>query len=504
MKPTISRSPSALLVVAAACLTAPGGLAGSSLPENVSVRNTGEQRVGSLTLVSSSRLSVSWTAPTGYAFDHYAIVARESVGGSEVSATAATTSTSTTLTGLKAGTAYTVVVKACINASCSQGYSSSEATGTTGEEYWQVQGTGSTNSTSTIMVSGSSVLSWPMRYGLEAGHMYQRMRLYYKPQPKGSLLFNMAVAEATGVLTSDPTSVLPLTADSNYGLRNPSPATTLISSMAAFQAVPHYANGVANIRLFFEAEGSDHKVRFFSLDSQDGLMGVDFHPGTPTTVTETADWDVGGVAQPAVVIGISGDATFGDSGLANVRQSKVGVPLLTSWLWDEAVGTFMVITGQDTCGVTQDGLFYAQWDGTRWQVEKDTAGCARALVPYAHGPVVLHLGGTRFKLYYEDRLTNGNHSNKPLRLVYGDGASSGGASLEYGDWEAYTSAREVHFVWPDGTEVSTGDESGFGDHSIFYPTDDPAVQFMFMNLTGLDGTVAQASRGLGMAVLLNP
>lgn len=496
----------ASVAIVAGIVAWPAGAAGSTVPESVTVRGTNEQRVGDVTLTSSTRLGVSWTAPSGYAFDHYEIVGRESVGGTEVTATASTTATSATLTGLKAGTAYTVVVRACLTASCTQKYSSAEASGTTGEEYWQVQGTGAGSSQSTMVASGNgSVLAWPMRYGLEAGHMYERMRLYYKPTPtNGSLRFNMAVAQATGVTTSSPSSIVPLSNDPTYGLRNPSPATSLIADMAAFQAVPRYANGVANVRLFFEAQGSDRKVRLFSLDSQDGLMGVDFHPGAATTVTETVDWDTGGAAQPTVVVGVTGDATLGDSGLSNVRQSKVGVPLLTSWLWNEAVGTFMVMTAQDTCGVTRDGLFYAQWDGTRWNVEKDSAGCARAVVPHAHGPVVLHLGGTRFKLYYEDRLTEGNVSGKPLRMLYGDGASAGAASLEYGDWEVYTSAREVHFVWADGTAVATTDESGLGDHAIFYPTTDPGVQFMFMNLTGQDGTTVQPSVGIGMAVLLNP
>lgn len=494
----------ASIVVVAGVVAWPAGTAGSTVPENVAVRGVNEQRVGDATPTSSTRLAVTWTAPSGYAFDHYEVAGRDSAGGTEVTVTASTTETSATLTGLKAGTAYSVVVRACLTASCAQKYSSAEASGTTGEEYWQVQGTGAGASQSTIVVSGSSVLGWPMRYGLEAGHMYERMRLYYKPVPSSGLRLNMAVTQATGVTTSSPSSIVPLSNDPTYGLLSPSPATSLIADMAAFQAVPRHVNGVANVRLFFEAHGSDGKVRLFSLDSQDGLMGVDFHPGAATTVTETADWDTGGAAQPTVVVGVAGDATLGDSGLNHVRQSKVGVPLLTSWLWDEAVGTFMVMTAEDACGATSDGLFYAQWDGTRWNVEKDSAGCARAVVPYAHGPVVLHVGGTRFKLYYEDRLTSDNRSNKPLRMIYGDGASAGASSLEYGDWEAYTAAREVHFVWADGTAVATGDESGFGDHAIFYPTTDPDVQFMFMNLTGMDGTTAQPSAGVGMAVLLNP
>ena len=471
-------------------------------PSNVTVSNVNAQTVGSSTLSSSGRLALAWAPPTGYVIDHYEIRATESGGTTE--ANAAASQASATLTGLKASTAYSVTIKSCKDASCVEYGVSTAVAGTTSAEYWQVQGTGGSASTATIVVANSSVLSWPILYGAEAGSSLQgKVRLYYKQQPRVTPVLNMAVA-LSGTATAAPSSVLSFTQDASYGLRNPSPATTFISDLAAFQGVPRSVGGTKNIRLFFEAFGADDKVRLFYLDSQDGLVGQDFHPGAATLVSDAADWAVGGTAAPTVIVGITGDTTFGDTGLRNARQTKVGVPLLTNWLWDEAPGTFMVITGQDECGKTGDGLFYAQWDGTRWNVSKDAFGCARPLVLNAHGPVVLHRGGARYKLYYEDRVTSSNNTNKPLRMIYGDGAVSGASTLEFDDWESAANAREVHFLWPDGSLVSVSDETGFGDHAIFYPTADPDVQVMYINLTGQDGGTPSGSRGIGMAVLINP
>ena len=479
-----------------------GGQPTLSGPSNVTVTNANTQVVGSTTLSSSTRLKVAWTAPTGYVIDHYAIRAVEAGAATDV--TAAASQTSATLTALKASTTYAVTVKSCQDAACVQYGEPSSVSGTTSAEYWQVQGTGSSASTSTVVVANSNVLAWPVLYGAEAGSSLQgKVRLYYRPK-LDSLGYNVVMA-LSGTATAAAASVSSFTQDTNYGLKNPSPAATFIKDVLATQGVPRFVGGRLSIRLFFEATGADGKTRNFYLDSQDGLAGQDFHPGSPTAVTETADWEVGGAAAPTVVIGVKGDASRGDTGLLQARQSKIGVPLLTNWLWDEAPGTFMVITGQDECGKTTNGLFYAQWDGTRWNVSKDSSNCARPLAQFAHGPVLLHRGAARYKLYYEDSLTDTNHNDKPLRMIYGDGALTGASSLEFDDWEVAANAREVHFFWPNGSLVGVSDESGFGDHAIFYPTGDPDVQLMYLNLNGVDGPSGfTGPRGTGIAVLVNP
>lgn len=472
-------------------------------PTHPTVSNVNTQVVGSTTLSSSSRLTVGWSAPAGVAVDHYEVRATEA--GLLTTFTASASATSLTLTGLKSSTTYSVVVRSCDNAICTQSGDTAAVSGTTSAEYWQVQGTGAAATTATIVVSQSqssgSVMSWPVLYGAEAGSSLSgKVRLYFKGGVGG---LNTSVA-LSGTATAAPASVSSFTQDTAYGLKSPSESTGYITSdVSAPQGVPRSVGGTPHVRLFFKAvggSGANGKNRLFYLDSQDGLTGQDFHPGAPTLVSSSADWTT---ASPTIALGVTGDPTPSDSGLLQVRQTKIGLPLLTNWLWNDAPGTFMVITGQDNCGQTTDGLFYGQWDGTMWNVTKDANNCPRPLVRYAHGPILLHRGGTRFKLYYEDRVTDMNETNKPTRLLYGDGALTGASSLEFGDWEAQSVAREFHFLWPDGSLVNVADESGFGDHSIFYPTTDPDVQVMYINLTGFDGPRPIPSRGIGMAVLIN-
>jgi hypothetical protein len=113
--------------------------------------------------------------------------------------------------------------------------------------------------------------------------------------------------------------------------------------------------------------------------------------------------------------------------------------------------------------------------------------------------VVLHLGGSRYKLYYEARQGTTNEVPKPLRVLYIDGGS------DVNHWEDEARAREVHFRWPDGTQITEGEESGLGDHVIYYPTSAPDHQVMYLNLGGFDNPDDPTlSNGVGMAVLLNP
>lgn len=240
------------------------------------------------------------------------------------------------------------------------------------------------------------------------------------------------------------------------------------------------------------------------LDSQDGYTGEDFNASSSSaSCTSDTDYTTGGCV-PTVAVGVQGDSTAGNNGLTHARQFKIGYPALSSWIWDGAAGAFMVITASDSCGQTNNGLAYASWDGNRWNVEKDGSGCAKFLATKGHGPVVVHLGGAKYKVYYEDT-TNGN-SDKPLKLFYADGAVSGTSSIaESADFESSAQARDINFLWPSGSALSAANESGLGDHVIYLPTGDAETQFMYMNLGGLDdSTWATAPAGLGMAVLVNP
>ena len=63
-------------------------------------------------------------------------------------------------------------------------------------------------------------------------------------------------------------------------------------------------------------------------------------------------------------------------------------------------------------------------------------------------------------------------------------------------------AREVRFVWPDGTELSEDDESRLDDYEVYAPTDDPDFLVMYANMSCTDGSCGVPF--VGMAVLLNP
>ena len=66
-------------------------------------------------------------------------------------------------------------------------------------------------------------------------------------------------------------------------------------------------------------------------------------------------------------------------------------------------------------------------------------------------------------------------------------------------------AREVRFLWPDGSKLDAEEESGLGDHMIFMPTGSNEEQYMYLNLGGFDNADwLQPSSGLGMSILLNP
>ena len=104
----------------------------------------------------------------------------------------------------------------------------------------------------------------------------------------------------------------------------------------------------------------------------------------------------------------------------------------------------MVIKGADVCGVTLDGQFCAVWDGGRWIVDKDTSGCARPLASNGHGPVVVHLVTSRYKLYYED--ATAGRDEKPLRLIYADGARTGEGAFA-GSTTANRAVHRLAMVW---------------------------------------------------------
>lgn len=482
-------------------------------PTNVLVSSVNEQTVGSSSFSSSTRLRVSWTAPIGYTAAEYQVVATEGQRGASQNFSAPAGSTALELTGLKAGTPYATIVKACRTTACDEAGIAEAVYATTSEEHWQIQGTGNGYASATKMVADGSVLSYLIRFGTEAGSSLSGKSQYYYKNSGSPNASGIAIAATAGTGTN----IADLTAFTATGSGLWQPCNDFTSftgcpsgsvlSIAAVQAVPLKSQSV--IRLYFEAadlRDPEKTTRIYKLDSHDGYLGRDFNEGSGTSCggTGSTDYAAGGSCEPTVLIGADGDATAGGTGLTNARQFKIGFPILDGWRWDESPGTFMVITGSSMCGSNKNSLFYATWDGATWSVAKDSTGCPRTISPSGHGPVLVHRGGARYKLYYEDD-ANG-HTGKPLRLIYADGATSGSAStVELADWESAEMAREIHFLWPDGSKLDAEEESGLGDHMIFMPTGANEEQYMYLNLGGFDNANwGKPSSGLGMAILLNP
>ncbi|MFQ5407412.1 MAG: fibronectin type III domain-containing protein [Anaerolineales bacterium] len=485
---------------------------------NLAVSNVNEQTVGPASFASSTRLLLAWQAPEEGP-DHYLIVVTKLGGMTALTATAPGGDTSLQLDGLESSTSYEISLQACLNVDCSQSRRASDsAVGVTAEEYWQLQGAGNGYDGATRVVEGGNNIAYVIVWGPEAGpELSGRAQLYYHPFPRQGAGYSVRTA-VTDAPVSDLASLsrfiptesgLQPVCDS-HNAPETCPADSLF--VATYQAVPLLDPPA--VRLYFEAQPADAAqqpgsvTRLYSLDSVDGYQGQDFNPDPGSTVCggrNSTDFSSGGNCEPRLEIGLQGDGEGGESGLTQARQSKIGYPQRDSWLWDGAAETFIVITGADACGQTQDGLFYALPGGAAWQVTKDAQGCARPLALKAHGPVVVHLGEGRYKLYYEDS-TNG-HQDKPFRVIYADAARSGDPDVvEFDDWEtAAVLAREVNFLWPDGSQLDAADESGLGDHMILVPGDDPDFQVMYMNLGGLDNSKNPgAAQGIGIAVLLNP
>ena len=444
---------------------------------------------------SSTKLLAKWIHHPTIIVDHFVLKAQE-INGSHVVTDNVDGSKSTHIfQGLKMSTTYSITLTACLDYDCNNDLKSNpplvQASNTTSEEYWWIQGTGHQFSDAHIIAENSSVLASPYVFGDEAPEELQgKVRLYFKTLPKNNRS-DIRVALSDNIATEDPFSVANFTVEIDTGLRDPDTATETIDRIAAVHAVPLAVEMGGNVRMFFEAEAEDGSNRLLELDSVDGWIGSDFNPGNSGIMESHEDWE-----ETKITIDNQ------DSGLFVVRQSKVALPLLDDWLWDGNSETFMMITGGDECGQTNDGIFHADWDGNEWIVAKDANGCAIPIAMSAHGPVIVHLGEDRYKLYYEARMGSPNQPNneipKPLRVLYIEGGS------DVTNWEDESSAREVNFIWPDGTPFTDSEESGLGDHYIYCPTGTLSNQIMYLNMGGMDDPEnQQVSRGVGMAVLLN-
>ena len=104
-----------------------------------------------------------------------------------------------------------------------------------------------------------------------------------------------------------------------------------------------------------------------------------------------------------------------------------------------------------------------------------------------------YLGDERYALYYEEKPSDPAEP-KPLKLIYSDGTRSGASDqTDFDDWEGHETARDVDFLWPDGTLLDAEHEAGLGDHVIVRPRNNPTARFRYANIGGQDGPEGMGS-----------
>ena len=502
----------------------PEGASSLAWAANAKVSGTGEYMHGGRAYASSSSLRVEWLAPD-VAVHHFVVVAAEK--RSSVRVEAPGSAKEAVLLNLKAGTKYTTNLRACLNLDCSEFIQSPESvTTTTEEEYWRIQGRGISYATADRLVADGNVGSYAFLYGKWAGtELDGKIQLYYIPQQgdeKGAKIGEMIAPRADSIQAASAFRGV-----SGFGLLRvcqQAPGTpgreptlppecvgshSLATRLNLFQAVPLTTEAGGKVRLFFEAGGGDGRTRILYLDSQDGYAGRDFHAGASTRCSSLADYSAGGGCEPKIAVGVDVDGGDGNPNVLNARQFKIGYPTQDSWVWDMKPGTFMWFTTEwpdRRCSEFNFNVAYAVWSGTRWNVEYQPGGCPKLLAG-AQAPAVVHLGGGRYKLYFNlhpspSGPTDPQSALKPMRMLYADPAATGYPGLvDFEDWEPMESAREIHYLWASGEMLTETEESRLDDYVIFAPTSDPRQLIMYSNMSA---SGAGGIPFIGSAVLVNP
>lgn len=108
--------------------------------------------------------------------------------------------------------------------------------------------------------------------------------------------------------------------------------------------------------------------------------------------------------------------------------------------------------------------------------------------------------------YGDPSITTGKNTTNnlpflgPKQLIYADGKSSSAvATVEFEDWEAVGSARNIHFLWPNGDVLDATAEGYIDDFQFMTPTGNLDLQVAYVTIT--DGNVAPFA---ATAILLNP
>lgn len=472
----------------------------------LTVSKIDSQTVGSYTFPSSSKLKISWLAPVSYVVDHYRLTAIDDIKGDTVIQDVSVSQNSDTLEMLKSATAYSISIRACGNSSCSNYIPcKNNVTDSTSNEYWQLQGTGNTVSGVTKLISDANVLSYGFVYGSWYASKEGLIRYYYNPTTGNEKGLKPAISN--NIQDGSMSAAMNFTANNGYGI-------TKFYYTAGSQVPKHIGQACAipyngKIRMFFEAlNGNDNKNRIYYLDSKDGYEGIDFDSSSSTLCDSAADYATGGGCEYFIALGIQTDPNPSVN-VSDVRQFKIGYPTIDNWLWKGDNNTFMAVTYNiDTtvsCGnIRQFTTGYAVYDSINgnWTLQYSNASC-----PYfwdgMQAPAIIHMGGNRYKLYFNDnQILKGQSHNpqtdtKPMKVVYA--TASSGNFPSFSDWETVAQSRDLIYLWPDGTMMTESEESKLDDHHFFSPTYD--INFLVQYTNVSDGT---SFPFIGTAKLLNP
>lgn len=480
----------------------------------LSVANVKPQTVGTSSFSSSGKLRVQWAQPTAFAANSYEITATENLKNTTVTLLAAAGKTSDTLKGLKSGTKYTVTIKACVDVGCKTvAYCGTAAVGTTGEEYWQLQGTGSTLATLTKVVADGNTLNYAFVYdGAWAPDSVRGyIRYYYNPMNGNEK--GMKPARSNQIpQTGDIASAISFTGYTGFGMTYSGYVAggRSFKTFGQAQAVPYQGK----VRVFFEAQtDSDKRTRIYQIDSKDGYGGIDLNAGTSTICKDAADFNAGGNCDYALVLGTENDGTLANPNVTDIRQFKIAYPTQNSWLWDGKAGAFMAATFdlkgagpgvpanmKTTCAQYRFTTGFATWNGMKWTLGYN--GTCPKLFDGMQAPSFVHLGGNRYKLYfnYNKTLIDKQHSpftdTKPMHVIY---AEASGSTMTFEDFEAVPQSRPLHYLWPNGTLLDEAQESKLDDYHFFAPTGNLDFQVQYTNISSSNSIPFVTA-----AILLNP
>lgn len=462
---------------------------------------------------SSSRLQVGWAGAATAGVDHYEIAAKPVSGGVTVSTQVSAALLQTELGSLEADGEYRIVARACFDPGCGQSSALAPGVGRTGKEIWQLIGSGNSVASLTLLTPDANARLSATRFGNDsAPGNAGRVQLYFGPRPIPGVPNSLSVATGNApIAAASPSTWTGFTSLAGVsGLRGPVGATTgLIRSIATGHGVPMQIGASAFVRLYFEATGSDNKTRIFSIDSKDGLLGVDFHSGAATQCTTEAEYAPGGACEVRVEVGLSGDPQRPNPNLTAARQHKVVFNTQDDWRWNGLAPGFMVFTSgvPTTCSNSNRTHGYALPVGGQWQVEYRTDGCPK-LWEDVQACAPVHLGGDRYKMYCGiPSVTTGILPGSslpflgPKRLVYGYGRLSGDADvISFDDWVVTPpNGKDVLFLWPDGTQLDDRAEGYIDDYQFLLPTGDPLFQMAYITITdGVAIPIGAAAR------LMNP